>query len=86
MFDRGFLFADGVYEVSAVLHGKLVDNAAHLARLERSLGELQMRSPVSMAELTDIQRQIIARNQLEEGVRLSADQPRRSRSRLRLSE
>ena len=68
VFDRGFLFADGVYEVSAVLHGKLVDNAAHLARLERSLGELQMRSPVSMAELTDIQRQIIARNQLKEGV------------------
>ncbi len=68
VFDRGFLFADGVYEVSAVLNGKLVDNTAHLARLERSLGELQMRAPVSLAELAEIQRQIIARNQVREGV------------------
>ena len=42
VFDRGFLFADGVYEVSSVLDGKLVDNAAHLQRLERSLGELSL--------------------------------------------
>ena len=40
VFDRAFLFADAVYEVSAVLGGALVDNAAHLARLRRSLGEL----------------------------------------------
>ncbi|HEY0275937.1 MAG TPA: D-amino acid aminotransferase, partial [Paenirhodobacter sp.] len=40
IMDRGFLFADGIYEVSAVLDGKLVDNDAHLARLERSLGEI----------------------------------------------
>ena len=45
VFDRGFLFADGVYEVSAVVGGKLVDNAAHLARLDRSLQELGMTPP-----------------------------------------
>ena len=37
VMDRGFLFADGIYEVAAVLHGRLVDNAGHLARLDRSL-------------------------------------------------
>nr|WP_238564960.1 hypothetical protein [Sphingobium bisphenolivorans] len=40
--DRGFLFADGVYEVAAVIDGKLVDSASHLARLERSAGEIGM--------------------------------------------
>jgi len=40
VLDRGFLFADGIYEVSAVLDGKLVDNASHLTRLERSVGEI----------------------------------------------
>jgi len=45
VFDRGFLFADGVYEVATVVDGRLVDNAAHLARLQRSLGELAMPAP-----------------------------------------
>ena len=40
VLDRGFLFADGIYEVAAVLDGKLIDNASHLARLERSVGEI----------------------------------------------
>ena len=68
VFDRGFLFADGVYEVSSVLGGKLVDNAAHLARLERSLGELAMAAPASPAEIESVQRQMIERNSLEEGI------------------
>ena len=42
MLDRGFLFADGIYEVAAVLEGKLIDNASHLARLERSVGEISL--------------------------------------------
>jgi D-alanine transaminase len=67
VFDRGFLFADGVYEVSAVVDGKLVDNAAHTARLRRSLSELKMPSPVSDAELETIQKTLIARNALHEG-------------------
>ncbi len=37
ILDRGFLFADGVYEVAAVIGGRLIDNASHLSRLERSL-------------------------------------------------
>ena len=45
VFDRGFLFADAVYEVTSVLDGKLVDFAGHLARLHRSLGELEMPPP-----------------------------------------
>ncbi|MEK9673540.1 MAG: D-amino-acid transaminase [Rhodospirillaceae bacterium] len=68
VFDRGFLFADGVYEVSSVLGGKLVDNAAHLVRLERSLGELKMASPANGAEITAIQKELIKRNNLSEGV------------------
>ena len=46
VFDRACLFADAVYEVSAVLGGRLVDNAAHLARLQRSLGEMRIPMPV----------------------------------------
>lgn len=68
VFDRGFLFADGVYEVSTVLGGKLIDNEAHLARLERSLNELQMNQPCSMDEITTIQKTLIERNALQEGV------------------
>jgi D-alanine transaminase len=68
VFDRGFLFSDGVYEVSSVLDGKLVDNAAHLKRLERSLGELKMACPATPEEIQAIQRQMIERNSLEEGI------------------
>ena len=45
ILDRGFLFADGIYEVAAVLDGKLIDNASHLARLERSVGEIELALP-----------------------------------------
>ncbi len=68
IFDRGFLFADAVYEVAAVLEGKLVDNAAHLARLTRSLGELQMASPAGDHEITAIQKELVERNALREGL------------------
>ncbi len=67
VFDRGFLFADGVYEVSSVLAGKLIDNAAHMARLQRSLDELKMAPPLPLDEIPDIQREIIARNALDQG-------------------
>lgn len=67
VFDRGFLFADGVYEVSSVLAGKLIDNAAHMARLERSLGELKMAPPMPLDEIPPIQREIVARNALDQG-------------------
>ncbi len=67
VFDRGFLFADGVYEVSSVLAGKLIDNAAHMARLERSLGELRMAPPMPLDEIPPIQREIVAHNALDQG-------------------
>jgi D-alanine transaminase len=68
VFDRGFLFADGVYEVTSVLDGRLVDFPGHLARLHRSLGELEMPAPVADAELEGIHRELVARNGLVEGL------------------
>lgn len=68
VFDRGFLFADAVYEVSSVLEGKLIDNDAHIKRLHRSLGELNMASPASDDEIYRIQKELIERNKLHEGM------------------
>ncbi|POR48946.1 D-amino-acid transaminase [Bosea psychrotolerans] len=67
VFDRGFIFADGIYEVSAVLGGKLVDCEAHLARLERSCGEINLPLPWSRTELVAIHEEMIKRNALDEG-------------------
>jgi len=55
ILDRGFLFADGIYEVAAVLEGKLIDNASHLARLERSVGEISLKLPETVERITEIQ-------------------------------
>ncbi len=68
ILDRGFLFADGIYEVSAVLEGKLVDNDSHLARLKRSVGEISLPLPERLERITEIQRELIARNHLENGL------------------
>ncbi len=68
VFDRGFLFADGVYEVTSVLDGKLVDFPAHLRRLHRSLRELEMPAPASDAEIEAIHRELVARNAVTEGM------------------
>ena len=68
IFDRGFLFGDGVYEVVAVLDRGLVDNPLHLIRLERSLREMGMSSPVSMEEIVRVQKELIERNDVDEGV------------------
>ncbi|GLQ35265.1 D-amino acid aminotransferase [Amylibacter marinus] len=68
IFDRGFLMADGVYEVTSVLDGKLVDFDGHAVRLARSLAELDMPSPVTTEELLEIHRQLVSRNNIEEGL------------------
>ncbi len=68
IFDRGFLFADGVYEVTSVLGGKLIDFPGHAARLRRSLDELEMESPVDEETLLDIHRELVARNDIEDGL------------------
>lgn len=65
--DRGFQFADGVYEVIAVRGGRLVDEALHLARLGRSLGELRIASPLGEAALKIVLRETIRRNAVERG-------------------
>ncbi|WP_345822267.1 D-amino-acid transaminase [Methylobacterium fujisawaense] len=68
IMDRGFLFADGIYEVSAIIDGKLVDNAAHLARLDRSLGEIGIRNPHDAASWERLQTELVARNGVTEGL------------------
>ena len=68
VFDRAFLFGDGVYEVTAVVDGQLLDFAAHLARLDRSLGEIALAPPLSHAELRALHEKLIARNKLDEGI------------------
>ena len=68
IMDRGFLFADGIYEVSAVIDGRLVDNAAHLARLDRSLGEIGIRNPHDAAAWEHLQTELVRRNGVREGV------------------
>ena len=68
VFDRGFLFADGIYEVSAVLDGKLVDNALHLARLARSVGEIGLALPLPLERIGALMREMVERNALEEGL------------------
>ena len=67
VFDRGFIFADGIYEVSAVLDGRLVECEAHLDRLFRSCGEIKLALPWTKAELLEIHREMIRRNDLTEG-------------------
>jgi D-alanine transaminase len=68
VFDRGFLFADGIYEVSAVLDGRLIDNDAHLARLKRSVGEIALPLPETLERIVEIQKELIARNHLGDGL------------------
>jgi D-alanine transaminase len=67
LFDRGFLFADAVYEVTAVLGGRPIDNDFHLNRLQRSLGEMGIPMPMTLPEIEAIQLELISRNRLDEG-------------------
>lgn len=66
--DRGFLFADGIYEVAAVIDGKLVDSASHLTRLRRSAAALGIAVPLSDDAIEAVQKQLIADNGLNEGL------------------
>lgn len=66
--DRGFQFADGVYEVCQVQDGLLVDEERHLARLQRSLSELRIRMPMTETALRIVLRETIARNLVRDGI------------------
>ncbi len=68
IFDRGFLMADGVYEVTSVLDGKLIDFGGHCARLARSLAELEMAAPCSDQELLAIHRELVRVNDMTDGM------------------
>jgi D-alanine transaminase len=68
VFDRAFLFGDGVYEVTAVLDGQLLDFEAHLARLDRSLAEIALAPPLSHKQLWSLHTELIARNEVNEGI------------------
>jgi D-alanine transaminase len=66
--DRGYQFADGVYEVCEVLGGRLVDERRHLARLDRSLDELGIRAPMTPAALGVVIREVVRRNRIIDGL------------------
>ena len=68
VFDRGFLMADSIYEVTCVLDGKLVDYAGHAARLQRSAREMNMALPLDADQLLAAHREIVTRNQMEQGL------------------
>ena len=68
VFDRGFLMADAVYEVTSVLDGKLIDFKGHADRLNRSLDELDMKNPISYGELLEIHRELVSINNINEGL------------------
>ncbi|MBN2752671.1 MAG: D-amino-acid transaminase [Rhodospirillaceae bacterium] len=68
IFDRGYVFGDAIYEVTAVVGGKLVDYAGHTARLHRSIGEVGIVCPLSPDELLAVHREIVTRNNLDEGL------------------
>lgn len=68
IFDRGFLFADGVYEVTPIVNGRLVDYDPHMERLARSLKELSMAWPCTPEELRKVHEELVKRNSLKEGV------------------
>jgi D-alanine transaminase len=68
VLDRGFLFADGIYEVAAVMEGRLIDSASHLARLERSAGALDIALPLSLEAVEAAQKELVRRNAMTEGM------------------
>ena len=68
IFDRGFLMADGVYEVTTVLDGKLIDFDGHAFRLQRSLSELGMNNPISKEDLLEVHRELVRVNEIDQGM------------------
>ena len=66
--DRGYQFADGVYEVIPVLAGRLIDEGLHLDRLARSLGEIRIAPPMARAALGLMLREVVRRNRVGDGI------------------
>jgi len=68
VFDRGFLFADAVYEVTTVVDGKLIGFDGHIMRLQRSLDELGIAYKVDREDMLQIHHELVKRNDLREGM------------------
>lgn len=68
IFDRAFLMADGVYEVTSVIDRKLCEFDGHIARLHRSLGEMKMKPACTDEDLLAIHRELVERNDLDNGM------------------
>jgi D-alanine transaminase len=68
IFDRGFLMADGVYEVTTVIDGKLIDFDGHFTRLQRSLDELGIENPMERDTWLEVHRQLVDQNALDQGM------------------
>ena len=66
--DRGYQFADGVYEVCEVRAGRLVDERRHMERLQRSLGELRIEPPMGLQPLGFVLRETVRRNRVRDGI------------------
>ena len=66
--DRGYQFADGVYEVCEIRHGYIVDITRHLDRLHRSLSELRIAAPMSRAAMVHVIRETVRRNKVKNGL------------------
>jgi D-alanine transaminase len=66
--DRGYQFSDGVYEVCEVRGSRLIDERRHLARLDRSLSELKIESPMPRAALGVVLREVVQRNRIRDGL------------------
>lgn len=68
IFDRGFLFADGVYEVTTIVDGKIIGFEGHIARLQNSITELGMNIKVDRDELLEIHRELVKLNNIDQGM------------------
>ncbi len=66
--DRGYQFADGVYEVAAIFRGQIIDEDGHLERMKRSLGELQMDMPMPEGSFRLVCRETLRRNRVRDGI------------------
>ena len=66
--DRGYQFADGVYEVLYLADGRFLDEDLHMARLERSLGEISITPPMGRAAMMHVLREVTRRNRLRDGL------------------
>jgi D-alanine transaminase len=66
--DRGYQFADGIYEVCLVIGGRYWDMEGHLARMERSLGALRIRMPMGVASLKVVMNEVLRRNRLSDAL------------------